>query len=92
MVFIDLNKPIIWFITLNSKQELSDKDRDFIADIVSEEARSVIESYRFILHDIIESKRYCKIFVEGTNASLTNLLSVIRNNLPYRITYRKHML
>jgi len=92
MAVRDLNEPTMWLITLSSKRELSDKDRDFIADLVSEEDRSVSESYSFILHDIVESKRYCKILIEGTDAALTNLLSVIKDNLPYRITYRRHML
>lgn len=91
MVSNKLNKQIMWLITLSSKRELSDKDRDFIADLVSEEDRSVTESYSFILHDIVESKRYCKILIEGTDTALTNLLSVIKDNLHYRITHRRHM-
>jgi len=87
MAFSKLDKPKMWLITLYSKQKLSDRDRDFIADLVSEEARKVIEKYYFILHEIIESEKYSKIFIEGTKVALSNLLLVIRDNLPYQVAY-----
>ena len=54
----------MWSVKIISKRNLSDADRDFIAELVSEEARSVIRSYSFILHNIIESKRYCEALRE----------------------------
>jgi len=86
-----LNKSIMWLITIRSKQNLSNKDRDFITELISEEARKTIESYSFVLHDIVESKSYSRILIEGTKMALTNLVSVIKDNLPYKIIYRKHM-
>lgn len=88
MAFSKSDKPKMWLITLYSRQKLSNTDRDFIADLVSEEARKVIKRYYFILHEIIESERYSKIFTEGTKVALSNLLSVIRDNLPYQVTYK----
>jgi hypothetical protein len=82
-----LSKPKMWLITTISKQNLSDEDRDMVAELISEEARKTIKSYSFVLHNIIESKRYCKILVEGTKIALGNLLSVLEDNLPYEITY-----
>ncbi|HAF07115.1 MAG: hypothetical protein QME48_07145 [bacterium] len=70
---------------------MSNKDRDFITELISEEARKTIESYSFVLHDIIESKRFSIILIEGTMMSLINLVSVSEDNLPYKITYRIHM-
>ena len=81
MVSYNLRKQM-WLITITTKQNLSDKDRDFIAELVSEEARKTRKSCSFILHDIVESKRYCKLLIEGTEDAITNLLSVIRDNLP----------
>lgn len=92
MVLNKIKRPIIWLITISSKRELLDKDRDFITELVSEEARKVHESYSFVLHDIIESKRYSKLLIEGTKTALTNLLSVINDNLSYRVTYRRYTL
>lgn len=92
MAFNKSGKPIMWLITGSSKQSLSAIDRDFITELVSEEARKVIDSYSFILHDVVESKRYSKILIEGTNIALENLLSAINSNLPYRTTYRRHTL
>ena len=82
-----LSKPKMWLITAISKQNLSDENRDMLAELISEEARKTIESYSFILHDIIESEKYCKVLVESTKTALGNLLSVLEDNLPYEITY-----
>lgn len=87
----NLNNQMFYSITVISKRDLSDKDRNFAAELVSEEARKTIKSYSFILHDIIESKRYLKILIEGTKAALINLLLVIKNNLSYdKIIYARH--
>lgn len=87
----NLNKQKMWLITVISKRNLLHKDRDFIAELVSEEARKTIKSYRFILHDIVESKRYSKILIEGSKTALSNLLSVIKDNLTGdKITYARY--
>lgn len=90
MVFNDVNKHTMWLISVKSKRNFSIIDRDFIAELVSEEARKVIESYSFVLHDIIESKKCCKILIEGTKIALINLLLVIRNNFSYKVFYTKY--
>ena len=92
MALSKLNKPIMWCIRIGSKHNLSDKDRDFITEFVSEEARKIFKPYYFILHDIVESKRYSELLIEGSKMAVKNLLLVIKDNLPYKITYRKHML
>ena len=76
----------MFHITITSKQNLSDKNRDFIAELVSEEARKTCEKYRFILHDIIESKKNARLLIEGTKTAIDNLLSVLQDNLCYKIT------
>lgn len=87
----NINKQMMWLITVISKQNLLHRDRDFIAELVSEEARKTIKSYRFTLHDIAESKRYSKILIEGTKTALSNLLSVIKDNLTYdKISYARY--
>lgn len=90
MAFGKLNKQMMYLIRLISKQNLLNKDRDFIAEHISEEARKSKEFYSFILHDIVESKRYCEILIEGTKTALTNLLPVIKDNLTYEITYARY--
>lgn len=82
----------MWLITVVSKRNLLEKDRDFIAELVSEEARKTIKSYNFILHDMVESKRYSKMLIEGTDRAITNLVSVIKDNLPYKVYMPMHML
>ena len=79
-----------WLITVSSKQDFSDKDRDFIAELISEEARKMEGDYNFILHNIIESKRYCKVFIEGAKIALDNLLSVFKDNLSYKVAYVRY--
>ena len=79
----------MWSVKISSKQNLSDADRDFIADLISEEPRSVISSHGFILHDIIESKKYCKALIQGSKTALVNLLLMLKNNVPYKINYEQ---
>ncbi len=90
MASYGINKQKIWSITIVSKRNLLRKDRDFVAELISEEARKTIEPYNFILHEIIESKRYSKIFIEGTKSAFANVLSVLKDNLPYEVFYTKH--
>lgn len=92
MAFNKIKRPRMWLITIKSKRELLDKDRDFIAELVSEDARKTCECYKFILHDIIESKRYSKVLIEGTKIALENLLEVIKDNLPYNVNYMRYTL
>lgn len=86
----ELGKSIMWLIKIKSRKNLSDANRDFIAELVSEEARKTTESYSFILHDMIESKRYSEMLIEGTKKALSNLLSVIKDNLFYEVTYKSY--
>jgi hypothetical protein len=76
---------MMYLITLRSKQQLSNSEKDFIAELVSEEARKTTEPCSFILHDILESEKRSQLVVEGTNAAVENLLSVIRDSLPYEV-------
>ncbi len=80
---------MMWLITVISNQNLLEKDRDFIVDLVSEEARKTVKFYSFILHDVVESKRYSKMLIEGTKTAITNLLSVIKDNLSYKVYYAR---
>lgn len=80
-----ISKKLMWHIFISSKQDLSNRDRDFIAELTSEEARKAVKSLSFILHDIIESKRYSKMLIEGTKTAVQNLLLVLHDNLPYKI-------
>ncbi|MDD3492864.1 MAG: hypothetical protein PHZ19_05155 [Candidatus Thermoplasmatota archaeon] len=82
-----MNKQIMWLITVASHRDFSDRDRDFIAELASEEARKMSGVYSFILHDIAESKRGSRILIEGAKTALTNLVSALEDNLPYKITY-----
>ena len=83
-------KKMRWKITITSKQNWSDADRDFIAELVSEEARKTKHPLTFTVDDIIESKKYCKILlIESTKAALTHLLSVIENNLFCAVSYEE---
>lgn len=80
----------MWLITITSKRNFSDKNRDFIAELISEEARKTRNDYSFILHDIIESKKYSKILIEGTKIALTNLLLTLKDNLVCGISYIRY--
>lgn len=91
MAFNKLDKPRLWSLAVKVKQNLSDKDRDFIAELVSEEARKASEPYRFILHDVIESKKYCQMLIEGTKTAVGGLLLTIQDNFFGQISYGKYV-
>ncbi len=85
-----INKQKMWLITILSDRDLEDSDRDFIAEFVSEEARKTIDTYSFILHDIVESEKYSEMLIEGREIALTNLVSVIKSNFPYEVSYNRY--
>ncbi len=88
MALSRLNKSIMWIIKIISNQNFTNKERDFIVELVSEEARKTCGLYSFILHDIIESKRYSNIFIEGSRIALNNLLLVIKDNFLCKVAHR----
>lgn len=79
----------MWLITISSQHELSDAERDFIADLVNNEPQDVQEPYYFTVHDIWESRTASEILMEGTDAALENLLAVPRGNLSYDFSCQK---
>lgn len=79
---------LMWQVTLRSKHDLSSGDRDFIAELASEEARKVVEPFQFILHDILESKRVSRLLIEGKRCALENLVEVLEDNLDLGTTFK----
>jgi hypothetical protein len=86
----NLNKKAKWLIKIVSKQMLSNKESDFFVELISEEARKTRAHYSFILHDVVESDKYSQLFIEGTKTALSNLLSVCKDNLTYKISYTRY--
>ncbi|MEW5717738.1 MAG: hypothetical protein AB1817_03855 [Chloroflexota bacterium] len=78
-----MNKYGMRRITLFSRRNLTQPDRDFVAELVSEEARKTPRRFSFVFHDMFEGKHYCELFVEASQTALKNLLAVIESNLPY---------
>ena len=79
----------MYYLTITAARDLSQASRDFMVDLASEEARKVIPAFAFTIHDAHESKRYLKLLIEGSHAALLNLVSVLADNLPYRISHRR---
>lgn len=93
MKSMKLNKLKMWMIKIFSKKDLSNEDRDFIAEFVSEEARKRRIKESFIFHEMIESKRYCDLFLEIKKSLLVNLVKTL-NEYPllknsYKISYKR---
>ena len=63
-----------------TKQNLTNEQRDYIADLVDATLHSVIEPCSFVVHDILESHHYCEIIIEGSSRALKNLCEVFRDN------------
>jgi len=88
MVFNELTKKM-WSVTVSSDYILSNKNKELITDLIDAECHNTIEKYKFILHDIIEENNFSEAIIEGNNLVIVNLLSVLKTNLPYRISYKK---
>jgi hypothetical protein len=80
-----LSKRRMWQVTASSKTSLTQTERDFVAELVSEEARKTPRKYSFVLHDMVESEHYCKLYVEASQTALVNLLAVMESNLPHKV-------
>ena len=71
-------------IEVSSKKDLSQADRDLIVDLFNEIAwRNRTDL--IILHDVIESKRYCQLIVEANTVGLTHLVSEFKRNLDCKV-------
>lgn len=80
-----LNRRTIWRLSVSTKAPLTHTDRDFLAELVSEEAHNASRGYSFVLHDMSESAHYCELYVEASRTVLQNLLAVLKSNVPYKI-------
>jgi len=76
-------------LTIFSKKELSDMDKDIIVELVTEVARRTIKRYSFILDEVLASKYFCQIFVVGNMRACQNLFSALEANLSYKISEPK---
>ena len=79
-----LGKPIFWKVRVSSTN-LSQSDRDLIVDFFNEVARHVRPVGAMILHDVIESKRYCELLTEARQTDVSELLAVLKSDLPYKV-------
>lgn len=80
-----------WVIIIKSKENLPSATRDFMTEVVSEEARKTIKPHYFVLHNVLETKKNIEIIIEGTEAAFKNLLTVLKDNFSpkFRISSRK---
>ena len=89
MVSNRVNDPAFWDIRISSKKTLTQANRDFIVELVSEEARKATSGYSFVLHDVIESAKYCRLRIEASKPALAELRRTLKDNLPHRISTTK---
>lgn len=80
---------LMWEITIQFGHNATDEERDFVAELVSEEARNAMPENYFILQDILESKRYSKLLIEGTQQACENIKNVLRDNISGKINYKE---
>ncbi len=79
-----VGKPIFWTVRVSSTN-LSDSDRELIVDFFNEVARHVRPVGAMILHDVIDSKRYCELITEARQTDVNELLAVLKSHFPYKI-------
>ncbi len=78
----------MWLVTIKSDEILSDTNKDLIVEFIDYEAHKAKGEYGFVLHDVLEYKNYSEAIIEGTIKSVINLLSVLRDNLAYKLSYK----
>ncbi|MBC8526222.1 MAG: hypothetical protein ISS28_07285 [Candidatus Cloacimonetes bacterium] len=78
----------MWIITIKSNKGLSNREKDFIADLIDNDAHKVKGKCSFILHDILEGKNFCEAIIEDSKLSIINIVMMLRDNTPYNISYR----
>lgn len=79
----------MWLVAIKADKNFSTQDRDLIAEFIDNEAHNATEERSFILHDIWESDKFFGAMIEGKKTSAINLSSVLRDNLPYKISYER---
>ena len=77
----------IWVIRIKSNAILSKGEKSLIADLIDNEAHIIEEKYSFVLHDILEDNRTSEAIIEGNRLSVINIVTMLRNNLQYDISY-----
>ena len=78
----------LWLIIVKSDKILSVENKDLIFEFIDHESHKAITDHGFILHDVLEYKKFSEAIIEGTIKSVINLFSVLRCNLPYKISYK----
>ncbi len=90
MVYLNCAKDALWLVEVTANYDLSNRDRDLIAEIASEEARKSRGAYSFIVHGIVESNTSSTLLVEACQTALNNLLLVLSDNLAYDISWTRY--
>ena len=78
-----------WSIVTISKNNLSDKDKDLITDLIDNESHNVIEKYGFILHDILEKNNSSEAIIEGKRCAAENIKRVLIGDINHKVIYKK---
>lgn len=79
----------MWSIIVKSKNKISDRCKNFIADLVNGECHTAAEGYKFILHDILETKRSLEAIIEGKKHAVENIAKSLRSNIKYEVLCRR---
>lgn len=79
-----LGKRTFWTVRVSSAN-LPQSDRELIVDFFNEVARHVRPVGAMILDDVIDSKRYCELVIEARQSDVSELLAVLKSDLPYKV-------
>lgn len=78
-----------WSIITISKNNLSKRDKNIIADLINNESHIVIKKYGFILHDILEKKNSSEAIIEGKKFTAENIKKILKNTTDYEVICRR---
>lgn len=85
---LELTDPArIWEVNIESKNDLSQGDRDLVVELINETAWRIRGKGLLVLHEVIESQRSCRLYMEAANDLFDSAVTILRENLPYKVIF-----
>jgi len=80
---------MLWAILIIFDKKLSEKEIDFITDLIDTESHNAIKKYSFIFHNILVDKNSFEAIIEGQRCAVKNIVEVLLSNTPYKVIYKR---
>ena len=76
----------MWCVAIKSTHNIiPETDKEFIVNLIDYEIHKVW-LHKLTLHEILEEPDVCEAIIEGHMLALFDLVSVLRNSLPHKLS------